>query len=147
MDPSIEQNLSNFDGIKPTILIVEDEMLIRFAISDYLRNCGFQVVEAADASEAVKALESDLVTIDLVFSDVQMPGPMNGFGLARWIRSNRPELPVILTSGAVRTAELAEELCDLGPIEIKPYDSASIAQRMRRSLGLLAAPRGVPSND
>lgn len=118
------------------ILVVDDEVLIRFAIADYLRDCGYHVLEAANAAEALELLESQLDLVDLVFSDVQMPGAMDGFGLARWVRANRPWLPVILTSGNARTAELSEDLCEIGPLEAKPYDANSMAQRMA---SLLAA--------
>lgn len=74
-----------------TILIVEDEVLVRMTIADYLRECGFQVAEAGSADEALSILNSEM-PVDLVFSDVQMPGTMNGFGLAHWIRQHRPDL-------------------------------------------------------
>jgi CheY-like chemotaxis protein len=57
-------------------------------ISGYLRECGYFVIEAVNADEAVEVLQSDHV-IDLVLSDVQMPGAMDGFGLAQWVRKNR----------------------------------------------------------
>lgn len=123
-----------------SILIVEDEVLIRFTLADYLRDCGFHVVEAADAGEAIALLQASETVIDLVFSDVHMPGELDGFGLARWVRSAMPGLPIILTSGVARTAELGEELCGLGPIETKPYHLNSLADRMRRVLADNAAP-------
>jgi CheY-like chemotaxis protein len=86
-----------------TILVVEDEVLIRFELADYLRSCGYQVIEAVNATEAVSVLQTSR-RINLVFSDVQLPGPMNGFGLARWIRANQPQVKVILSSGVARTA-------------------------------------------
>ncbi|WP_298215303.1 response regulator [Acidocella sp.] len=120
---------------------MDDEVLIRFAIADYLRECGYHVIEAADAAEALELLESQPGLVDLVFSDVQMPGEMDGFGLARWVRSNRQGLPVILTSGNARTAELGADLCEIGPLEAKPYDAKSLAQRMA---SLLAAAKRFP---
>jgi CheY-like chemotaxis protein len=89
-----------------TILIVEDQVLIRMEVADYLRECGYLVLEAADANEAIVIMQTDR-RIDLVFSDVQMPGPMDGFGLSQWVRTNRPVIKVILTSGVARSAELA----------------------------------------
>ncbi|TPG13623.1 response regulator [Sphingomonas oligophenolica] len=121
------------------ILVVEDEVLIRFVIADYLRDCGYHVMEAADATEAVALLQVEAAPIDLVFSDVQMPGEMDGFGLAHWVRANRPGLPVILTSGNARTADLGEQLCEIGPVETKPYDAASLVTRMQTLLARAAA--------
>jgi CheY-like chemotaxis protein len=132
--------VSKLEEAPRCILVVDDEVLIRFAIADYLRECGYHVIEAADAAEALELLESQPGLVDLVFSDVQMPGEMDGFGLARWVRSNRPGLPVILTSGNARTAELGEDLCEIGPLEAKPYDAKSLAQRMA---SLLAAAKGL----
>ncbi len=80
------------------ILIVEDELLIRLLVSDELRSAGFEVIEAADADEAVTLLRS-LVPIDLIISDVRMPGSIDGLGLLAVVRETFPTLPVIITSG------------------------------------------------
>jgi CheY-like chemotaxis protein len=74
----------------PAILVVEDEILLRMAVSDYLQECGFKIYEAGTASEAIEMIESGRFVIDLVFSDVRMPGAVDGFGLAQWVRKNRP---------------------------------------------------------
>ena len=87
-----------------TILVVEDEVLVRLVIAEYLRECGYRVHEAAHAQEAIAVLESPDVTIDIVFSDVVMPGNLDGFGLARWVRAHRPHVEVILTSTIDRSA-------------------------------------------
>ena len=60
----------------PTVLVVEDEVLIRMAIADYLRDCGYRVVEAGNSHEAVRVLKTD-VYIDVVFTDVHMPGSVD----------------------------------------------------------------------
>jgi len=116
-----------------TILLVEDEVLIRFALADYLRSCGYQVIEAANAEEALMVLHTNQ-RIDLVFSDVRIPGSMDGFGLARWIRANRRHIKVVLSSGATRSAQLAGELCELGPVEAKPYHPQRLLERIRMTL-------------
>jgi CheY-like chemotaxis protein len=115
----------------PAILLVEDEVLVRLALSDYLQECGFKVYEAGTAAEAVEILKSNEVTIDLVFSDVRMPGEMDGFGLATWIRTHRPGLPVILTSADGRKSEAARELCENEPFFAKPYDVKLVVARIR----------------
>jgi CheY-like chemotaxis protein len=115
----------------PTILVVEDEVLIRIALADYLQECGFKVLEAGNADEAIQIIEHGPVTIDFVFSDVVMPGTMDGFGLARWIRTNRPELPVTLTSGDAGKADTAKDLCERGPLLTKPYDLKDLVKHIR----------------
>ena len=81
-----------------TVLVAEDEILVRTVIAAYLRDCGFDVVEAGNADEAVRVLEAG-TRVDIVFSDVNMPGRLDGFGLAQWLRRKRPGLKIILTSG------------------------------------------------
>ncbi len=121
------------ESASETILIVEDEVLIRFDVADYLRGCGYRVIEAGNASEAVAILQSGR-RVDLLFSDVQLPGSMDGFALARWVRMHQPEVKVILTSGAARSAQIAGELCEDGPLEKKPYDPQRLLERIRTSL-------------
>lgn len=66
--------------------------MVRMPIAEYLRDCGYNVLEAGDAAEAMAAVHSGGV-VSLVFSDVRMPGPMDGFGLARWLQKNHSGHP------------------------------------------------------
>ena len=108
-----------------TILVVEDEALVRMVIADYLRECGYRVIEAATADEALAILKAES-RIQILFSDIEMPGELNGFGLARWAREHRPDLAVLLTSGRSQAANAAEELCDSGPLIAKPYTAEDV---------------------
>lgn len=114
----------------PTVLVVEDEVLIRLAIADYLRACGYHVLEANDAAEAKRVLDA-AAPIDVVFSDVQMPGPADGFALARWVRAHHPRVKVILTSGLPGAAHTAAGLCDDGPLVGKPYQPETVLRRIQ----------------
>lgn len=116
-----------------TVLVVEDEILIRLTVADYLRECGMHVLEAANADEAMRVLEAD-VNVDVVFSDVQMPGGMDGFALARWIREHHPQIRVLLTSGLARTHAVARDLCEESPFVPKPYDHGQLLERLRELL-------------
>lgn len=98
------------------VLIVEDESLIRSAIADELREIGLTVVEAANADEAWRYLNGG-APVDIVFSDVQMPGSMNGIELARRLKAAHPALPVILTSGNTPAAAIE----GIAPFLPKPY--------------------------
>ncbi len=114
------------------VLVVEDEFLLRFAVADALRSFGLSVVEAANATEAWRYLESG-GRVDIVFSDVQMPGSMDGLELARRLRAEYPAIPLILTSGNV-----AEESVDgLAPFVGKPYGfedvKKSVLEILRRN--------------
>jgi CheY-like chemotaxis protein len=79
------------------ILIVEDEVLTRMALAEDLRDAGYSVVQASNADEAMAYLNTGS-QIDLVFSDVRMPGSMDGLELARRLGVERPALPVVLAS-------------------------------------------------
>jgi CheY-like chemotaxis protein len=117
-----------------TVLVVEDEVLIRTAIAEYLRHCGFRVVEASSADEALTVLDKTDIRVDIVFSDVKMPGSMDGFGLAKWVRENKPELKVILTGSVEKAADAAGDLCEHGPHLQKPYEPQQVIEWIRRLL-------------
>jgi CheY-like chemotaxis protein len=112
------------------VLVVEDEILIRHPIVDHLRDCGWRVLEAATADEA-KALVLSGAPIDVVFSDVQMPGALDGIGLAHWIHANHSEIKVLLTSGVAATHAIPTEVCAQKSIFRKPYDCEAVASRIR----------------
>jgi CheY-like chemotaxis protein len=114
-----------------SVLVVEDETLIRFLLSDYLTECGFQVMEAATADDAIEMLEGTHAAVDVVFSDVNMPGKTDGFGLARWIRINRPDTPVLLASGVSRKACAAEQGIPEDSFVEKPYDVRVVAEQIQ----------------
>ena len=83
---------------RSTILVVEDEVLIRIAICDELREVGYLAIEAVNADEALGLLQSN-IDVDLIFSDVRMPGATDGLGLLAEVRKAYPQMPVIITSG------------------------------------------------
>jgi len=118
----------------PTVMVVEDEVLIRVIIAEFLRDCGFRVVEASNGDQAISLLSHGDEEFDIVFTDVHMPGSTNGLQLAQWIERERPEIEVILTSGLARKAEAAKDLCGHRQLVEKPYDLSDVEQRIRRLL-------------
>ena len=118
--------------IAETILVVEDDILIRLVIAQYLRECGYKVIETANGEEAIIVLNQAELKIDVVFSTVQMPGAMDGFALARWTRQNRKGVDVILAGSPSRAAEAAGDLCESGPLLSKPYEPQQVVDRIRR---------------
>ena len=85
----------------PTILVVDDVVLARMVAASQLRHHGFTVIEVSSADEAMRILEA-AVNVDLVFADVNLEGSsLDGFGLSRWVRDNKPGMKVLLTSGVV----------------------------------------------
>jgi CheY-like chemotaxis protein len=132
MSPASTNITPQSDSPLHTVLVVEDEVLIRLVIADYLRECGYKVYEAVHAQEAIAMLQSPEVAVDIVFSDVQMPGDMDGFALSRWIRANKPGVQVILTSGVERSANIAATLCEAGPLLEKPYPPQNVVDRIKQ---------------
>ena len=134
--------MSANDNQQPsTILIVEDEVLIRACLADFLQDKGFKVLEAGTADDAVEIIEKADSAVDLVFSDVMMPGKLNGFGLAQWVHAIHPDLPIILTSGhakicgrvSARGASVAESIRRCGTAAMpKPYDLEHVAEEIRK---------------
>ena len=84
--------------IMPRVLVVEDEFLIRMLVADHLRAEGFTVVEALNGDEAIAILTAGAL-VDLVFTDVRMPGAADGMALLEFVKRTQPELPVLMTSG------------------------------------------------
>lgn len=119
-------------GGKAAILVVEDEALIRMVIADQLRDSGYDVVETRSADEAVALMEKGL-HVDAVFSDVNLPGTLNGIGLVRWMRSQRPQIPVLLTSGAISVQDMPADLRDT-ELLLKPYDVDEVVRRIGPAL-------------
>lgn len=109
------------------VLVVEDEILIRLAIADHLRDAGFRVYEAANGTEAVDLLAHYCHEIDAVFSDVMMPGPIDGAGLIAWINVHCPKVPVVLASGAPGTSAEVAGVIAAGLFFLKPYDLDKVA--------------------
>lgn len=99
-----ELNAPAMDLADRVILLVEDERSLLAALASFLRRKGITVIEAESGDEALRYLMEN-GRVDLVLSDIEMPGSINGVGLAQWIKDNRPTLPIVLTSGR-QSAEL-----------------------------------------
>lgn len=113
-----------------TILVVEDEVLIRLMIANELRTAGFTAIEAANADEAIVVLNTP-TQVDLLMTDIRMPGSMDGLRLATRVRSHWPQVKIIVASAYAPDA-LAPGVKDafIG----KPYDPGRVIQRIRRLL-------------
>jgi DNA-binding NtrC family response regulator len=115
-----------------TILVVEDDALVRLMIADHLREAGHRVIEAGDGDEAMAVLSSGLV-VEVVFSDVLMPGSIGGLSLAVWIRSHFPTTHVILTSGnPVAARNLLDQ--ETMPFLPKPYKPDDVSRMILKTI-------------
>lgn len=112
------------------VLVVEDEVLIRAFVADELRQAGFAVIEAGRAEEALSFLKGG-EPVDVVFTDVQMPGRLNGLQLAHELQTRYPFMPVIVTSGNLASENAAE----LRLFIRKPYNIAQVVALVFKSVG------------
>src|SRR5438477_11360172 len=107
----------------PTILIADDKVLIRVVVAEHLRAAGFTIIQASNAAEAVDVLQSG-EPVELVFTDIAMPGIMNGVMLARWIYLHRPDVRVVLATGSPESLHaLPREHLFLKPHDLREVEA------------------------
>jgi CheY-like chemotaxis protein len=117
---------------RPVVLLVEDEWLLRMDAVEMIRSAGFDVVEAENAADAIEILEVRR-DITLVFTDIQMPGSMDGLKLARAVRGRWPPIKIVATSGLVDVGE--KDLPEGGRFLAKPYRPEQLADVLRELIG------------
>ena len=130
-------------GLAPgegTVLVVEDNLEVADVTSTLLTEIGYRVLRVDNAAEALARLRQE--EIDLVFSDIVMPGPMNGIALAREIRARYPKIPVLLTSGY---SDLAQDVEIEFSILRKPFQSATLERSVREALQRARAQNKIAS--
>lgn len=110
------------------VLVVEDEPLLRMLAVEVVEDAGFEAIEAANADAAIAILESRN-DIRLVFTDIDMPGTMDGVKLAEAIRDRWPPISIIVTSGQIAAANVF--LPDGAVFFSKPYSTSKVAHTMR----------------
>ncbi|MET0137425.1 MAG: response regulator, partial [Sphingobium sp.] len=119
-----------------TILIVDDEPTVRMLLTDVLGELGYTLIEAADSLAGLKVLQSD-VHIDLLITDVGLPGGMNGRQMADAGREHRPDLKILFITGYAENAILNSGHLEPGmAILTKPFAVDALAQRVREALPL-----------
>jgi|SRR5471030_106391 CheY-like chemotaxis protein len=117
---------------RSAILVVEDDPLIRMVAVDIVEDLGFPTCEASGAEEAIQVLESRR-DVFAVFTDINMPGSMNGVELSRYVKQRWPSLAVIVTSGRIPAYGVAlPKGCAFLP---KPYRGAQLAQQLQQLVG------------
>jgi CheY-like chemotaxis protein len=119
-------------GHRPVVLVVEDEALLRWHAVAMIEDAGFDVIEAANAAEAIFVLEAR-TDIRVIFTDIQMPGSVDGLRLAHLVRNRWPPIKIIATSGQLRLRDY--ELPEGGRFLPKPYSVAEITGTLRELMG------------
>jgi CheY-like chemotaxis protein len=110
----------------PTVLVVEDDALIRDLVSEELAEAGFQVLQVGDAHQAIAVLEARQ-DIHLVFTDIDMPGSMDGIALAAAVRDRWPPVHIIITTGKARPMTIPANALFIS----KPYLTKAVVSAMR----------------
>jgi len=131
-------------GKRERVLVVDDDPMVRKAVAAQLISLGYGVVEVSSPAEALRVIASG-EPLDLVFSDIGMPGPIDGIELARLIRERRPDLKVLLTSGYpdLKTARSSEDSFVQWDILKKPYRRPDLKQALE---DILSSPQAAQAN-
>ena len=116
------------DGTKPIVLVVEDEPLVRAVALAAVAAAGCDVIEAANADEAIVIL-TQRTDIHLIFTDIHMPGSMDGLKLTHVVRDRWPPVKIVATSGQARISE--QHLPLGGRFLPKPYKASQVANMLR----------------
>ena len=120
------------DPATPLVLVVDDEALLRWHAADLLSSAGYRVVEADDAATALRILE-DRPDVKLLFTDIQMPGALDGLGLARKVHERWPDVLLLVTSGGMRVGN--GDIPDHGRFVAKPYAEVELLHQVGGLMG------------
>jgi len=127
-------SVADIEGGRETILVVEDDRLVREYVLTQLRSLGYVTLDAGNAAEALAIVNAG-DTFDLLFTDVIMPGTMNGRQLADAVLKQRPELKVLYTSGYTENAIIHHGRLDSGVLLLaKPYRKSDLARMIRKAI-------------
>ena len=117
----------------PIVFLVEDELLVRMTAADELEEAGFKVLEAANADVALKVLESHSDEVVVLFTDVHMPGSMDGMELAEQVHARWPHVRILISSGYARPHQ--NEIPDDGRFMPKPYHAETLVRHVYELVG------------
>jgi CheY-like chemotaxis protein len=124
----MHQNQTMSEGAQ--ILVVDDDQLVRDVMVRRLKRLGYQAIAAASGTEALEALASG-ADIDVLLTDIRMPGGLQGPALAEEARRLRPEIKVLFVSGAPDDDTLLQSDADAGHLLLKPCSKAELAEKIR----------------
>jgi len=117
---------------RPGLLIVDSDVIVRHNLAEYLRDCGYHVIEASTSDEALTFLGEDAVSVEAVLADVNAAGSLNGFALAQTIREKFKDTDVVLVGSLESAIDKASGLCEDGDNLQKPYDPQIVLDRIKQ---------------
>jgi len=112
-----------------TIMVLEPDVIVRAEIGDFLRECGYRVIEGVGAEDVRDIIQSG-TRFDVLLAEVHLTGACSGFELAQELRQTRPEITVILVSSINNVIDKAGDLCERGPLK-KPYRAEDVLRRIQ----------------
>ena len=118
----------NAETPSTTILVLEPDILARMAISEYLRACGYKVIEGCNAREVFKVLDAD-TKIQVVLTEVALDSELDGLELAKRVRETHPQIDVIVATSVANASDKAGKLCEEGPLD-KPFHPQELLKRI-----------------
>lgn len=122
--------------VKPfSVIIADGEFVIRSALAEYLRYCGYTVILASSSDEVIAIMQDSATEVSVILSDARLDGIVNAFELRIWVKERHPEVQIILAGNVEKAARAAGVLCDEGPYLSRPYDPQIVVVRIK---GLLA---------
>ncbi|MBA1154748.1 response regulator [Microvirga mediterraneensis] len=121
--------MNNYSDETSVVLLVEDELLVRMAAAEDLQDAGFHVLEAANADVALAVLETCSHDVQVLFTDIDMPGSMNGLDLAESVQQRWPHISLLISSAYHRP--LPQQIPDDGRFVPKPYSSEDVVKHIR----------------
>ncbi len=114
------------DTPQDTVLVLEDDVMVRTALAEYLRHCGYRVIEAAHEKEVMHVFTETDLSIKVLFSAIP------AFELMHWMRVHRPNVHVIRAVSLEKAAHAAGDLCEEGPYLKKPYEPQQVIDWVKR---------------
>ena len=120
---------SAYAARRPVVLIVEDDLLLRLDAAQIIEDAEFEVIGASNADEAIAILEAR-PDVSVLFTDIQMPGSMDGLKLAAAVKGRWPPIKILATSGLVNVRQ--DDLPEGGRFLPKPYDSIQLTETLRK---------------
>jgi DNA-binding NtrC family response regulator len=114
------------------ILLVDGDIIIRHQLSEYLRECGFTVIEASSGEDAMRVLVMPELRIELVLTDLATTG--GGFVLRQWIMAANPGVTIMLAGSVDQALSKAGDICNDGPALVKPYEHHLVLERIKQAI-------------
>ncbi len=118
------------------IIVADSEVIVRNVLSDYLRHCGYKVIDAASSDEVLAVMRNGSARISAILTDADLGGSINVFALRMQVRQSWPDTHFILAGNVDTAARAAGEMCDQGPHLSRPYDPQAVTAHIKRLLSV-----------